>query len=154
MNNINIRIATISDLPVLLAFEQGIITFERPYDETLKPDPISYYDIKALIESTVAEVIVAVCGEEVVGSAYIQIRKAEPYLKHDDYGYLGFMFVKPAYRGQGINKQIIAELIVWAKTKNLTELRLDVYDENHSAVSAYKKAGFEKQLVNMRMAIE
>jgi hypothetical protein len=37
-----IRKATIDDLPVLLQFEQGIISAERPFDSTLLPDPISY----------------------------------------------------------------------------------------------------------------
>ena len=59
-DDILIRTATQVDLPTLLAFEQGIITAERPYDKTLKPDPISYYDISELIASNDAEVAVAV----------------------------------------------------------------------------------------------
>ena len=39
------RSATLDDLPALKECEQGIIAAERPYDHTLKPDPISYYDL-------------------------------------------------------------------------------------------------------------
>ena len=49
MSDIIIRDARLEDLPVLLEFEQGIVTAERPFDPTLAADPISYYDIKRLI---------------------------------------------------------------------------------------------------------
>ncbi len=154
MDGIYLRTATQDDLPVLLSFEQGIIDVERPYDETLKPGLISYYDIKAMIDSEETEVVVAAFGAEIVGSAYVSIRTAQDYLIHSHYGYLGFMYIKSEYRGKGINNLIIEELKLWARSKNINELRLDVYDENHSAIKAYDKAGFKKQLVNMRMAID
>jgi len=154
MKEIIIRKATLADLPVLQGFEQGIITAERPYDETLKTGQITYYDIKSLIETNETEVIVAVIGEEVVGSAYATIKDAKPYLKHSHYAYLGFMYVNPEHRGKGINKKIIEELKNWALSRNISELRLDVYNDNHSAIKAYEKAGFEKHLINMRMEIK
>lgn len=154
MNNVYIRPAELADLPVLYEFEQGIITTERPFDSTLDDDPITYYDIKAMIESDNVEVIVAIVENEVVGSAYARIEEAKPYLNHKLYAYLGFMYVKPEHRGQGINQQVVEALKTWAKSKNLTELRLDVYDENLPAIRAYEKAGFERHLLNMRMNIE
>ena len=63
------------------------------------------------------------------------------------------MYVNNDYRGKGINKQIIEELKTWALSKNIYELRLDVYNDNISAIKAYEKAGFQKHLVNMRMDI-
>ena len=36
MDQLKIRVATIKDLPLLLEFEQGVITAERPFDPTLK----------------------------------------------------------------------------------------------------------------------
>lgn len=153
MKEIIIRKAAMEELPTLREFEQGIIAFERPYDETLKDGQISYYDIKAMIEAEETEVLVAEVDKEIVGSAYVSIKQAKPYLKHSHYGYLGFMYVKPEYRGMGINKKIIEGLKNWSRTKNLNELRLDVYAENQSAVRAYEKAGFKKNLVNMRLEI-
>lgn len=154
MKEIHIRKATLNDLPILYECEQGIITAERPYDETLKTGYINYYDIKAMIESNETEVLVAVFEKEIVGSAYARIEKAKPYLKHSHYAYLGFMYVNPAYRGKGINKKIIEELKIWALSRNLNEVRLDVYNDNHSAIRAYEKAGFKKHLINMRMEIK
>ncbi|MCF7568299.1 GNAT family N-acetyltransferase [Sabulilitoribacter arenilitoris] len=41
------------------------------------------------------------------------------------------------------NSLIINALLKWCKTKNINEIRLDVYENNPSAIKAYKKAGFK-----------
>jgi GNAT superfamily N-acetyltransferase len=151
---ITCRTATLEDLPVLYEFEQEIIAFERPYDSTLKEGQLNYYDIKAMILSETAIVIVAVNDTEIVGSAYAKIKAALPYLNHENFAYLGFMFVKPTYRGQGINQLIIEELKMWTKSKGLKELRLNVYYDNDSALRAYEKSGFVRHRINMRMEID
>ena len=153
MANIDFRSAVLEDLPVLYEFEQGVIHAERPFDPTLKTGHINYYDIKAMIESDDTEVLVALVNDELVASAYVKIKKAKPYLKFDYYAYVGFMFVTPEYRGKGISQKVIDELISWAKSRGLNEIRLDVYDDNLNAVRAYEKRGFKKHLVEMRMEI-
>ncbi len=153
MTDIQIRKATFDDLPILYDFEQGIIQAERPFDETLKSGHINYYDLKAMIDDSETDVIVAVYKEEIIGSAYSNIREAKPYLKHAYYAYLGFMYVKPEYRGKGVNRMIVEELKKLALARGIHELRLDVYSDNHAAIRAYEKAGFEKQMVNMRIEI-
>lgn len=147
---ITTRTAKLEDLPTLLEFEQGIVAFERPYDLTLKDEKISYYDIKAMILSDEVEVIVAVDNEEVIGSGYARIETSKPYLKHQEFAYLGFMFVKNSHRGKGVNKLVIDALHAWVLSKNVYEVRLDVYAENPGAIKAYEKAGFKSLLVNMR----
>ena len=63
------------------------------------------------------------------------------------------MYVKPSFRGQGVNQKVLHELMDWAKSQNLTEVRLEVYDENIIAKNAYLKAGFKPNLVEMRVEI-
>ena len=154
MSSIQFRTATVEDLPILLQFEQGIITAERPFDPTLKPDPISYYDLKALIISDKSEVIVALNNGEIAASGYAKILKGKSYHKHNNYAYLGFMFVKPEYRGKGIIQGIVEELKRWSLANNLNEIRLEVYDDNDAAIRAYEKANFKKHMIEMRMLIE
>lgn len=150
---IEIRSAKASEIDILLGFERGIIETERPFDSSLKQGEIHYYDLLALIASDKAEVIVALVDGEIVGSGYAKILPAEPYQKYEEYAYLGFMYVKPSFRGQGINQKVLNELIDWAKTKNLTEVRLEVYEENLAAKNAYLKFGFKPNLLEMRMEI-
>ncbi len=153
MNAIQIRKATYNDLPQLLEFEQGIIAAERPFDPTLKQEKISYYDIEQMIASPEVAILVAAIKDQIVSSGYARITTAKPYLRHQNYGYLGFMFTLPQYRGQGINATIIEALKQWCSSQSINEIRLDVYDGNTSAIKAYEKVGFKKHLINMRMEI-
>ena len=151
---IHLRKATNKDLPQLLTFEQGVITAERPFDSFLKESNITYYDIQNLIESEESEMVIAEIDGQIVGAGYGQIRESKPYWKKPAFVYLGFMFVHPSFRGQGINQKIINYLKDWAKSKNIHELRLEVYVENESAIRAYEKAGFKNHMLEMRLDME
>ncbi len=153
MMTIEIRKATEADIKILLDFEKNIIEAERPFDNTLKEGEIHYYDLLSLIKSEKAEVLVAIHEDEMIGSGYAKILSANVYQKHSEYAYLGFMYVKPAFRRQGVNQKIIENLIDWAKDQNLTEVRLEVYDENIKAKKSYLKAGFKPNLLEMRLEI-
>ena len=153
MNSIHIRKALLSDLAILLEFEQGIITAERPYDPTLKKEKIHYYDIEKMISAPEVEVLVATIGSVIVGSGYARIETAKPYLKHQNYAYLGFMFTHPDHRGKGINSKIIESLKEWCRIQDILELRLDVYSDNPSAIKAYEKVGFKKHLIKQNRKI-
>jgi len=148
------REATEEDLKILLEFEQGIVFAERPFNSTLIDGEIHYYDLLQLIKSEEALVLVTEDNNEIIASGYARIKKTEnDYSNFDEYAYLGFMYVKPEHRGKGVNKLILDELIGWAKAKNISEVRLDVYSQNESAVKAYEKAGFESLLTTMRMKV-
>jgi len=154
MDQLKIRIATINDLPLLLEFEQGLISAERPFDPTLKKDPTSYYDIEEMIRAENIHLIVAEINEKLVGTGYARIETSKIYLQHKYHGYLGFMYVVPEHRRKGVNNKILENLTQWCKSKNIHELRLDVYNENTDAWHAYEKAGFTKHLIEMRMEIK
>ena len=150
---IKIRPAKEKEIEILLEFEKGIVDTERPFDITLKDGEIHYYDLLELIRSPESEVVVAEIDGELVGSGYAQIRKADLFLKHTHFAYLGFMYVTPSFRGKGINQLLLEALITWAKAKGISEIRLDVFDENIVAKNAYLKAGFKPIMLTMRRSI-
>lgn len=154
MNTIKIRSANLSDLPILLEFEQGIIEAEKPLDKTLKSGQISYYDIQQMILESETEVAVAEIDNKIVGSGYAKIIEAKDYYDFKKYAYLGFMFTDINFRGMEINVKIIDYLKNWCLSKNIIELRLDVYDINIPAIKAYEKSGFIKDMVNMRIRLK
>lgn len=155
MSEVIIRKAKLNELPTLLEFEQGVFDAERPFNPTIKAESgYHYYDIAELISSPKSECLVAEVGGKIVGSGYAQIRKAADYFTHDEFSYLGFMYVLPDYRGRGIIQFVLDELIDWSKKQGISEFRLDVYSGNQGAIRAYEKAGFEKLIVKMRMRLE
>ena len=149
-----VRSARQDDLPVLLAFEQGIIAAERPYDHTLKPDPISYYDIVELIASDDAEVAVIERDGQVVASGFAMRKVSKAYVQDEYHAYLGFMYVSQDYRGRGLNKRLLEHLSDWAKANDLREIRLTVYSDNAPAIRAYEKAGFRSHILEMRLNLD
>lgn len=150
---IEIRNAIESDIDILLSFEKGIVDAERPFDDSLIEGEIHYYDLMELIRSERSALLVAVVNNEIVGSGYGKILEAKPFQKYNEYAYLGFMYVKPTFRGKGVNRKILHKLIEWAKSRGLAEVKLDVYDENEIAKNAYLKAGFKPHLLKMRLEL-
>jgi len=150
---IKIRTANYNDLDTLLEFEQGVVDAEKPLDPFLGNGHLTYYNIPELINSKEIYFIVAVFNEELIGSGYVRIENSRHYHKNPQHGYIGFIYVKPAFRGKKISNKILESLKIWAKEKELKELRLDVYDNNLGAIIAYERFGFAKSLVNMRMNI-
>jgi ribosomal protein S18 acetylase RimI-like enzyme len=151
MHPIIVRRATTADLESLLRFEQGVVNAERPFDCTLREGPIQYYDLSQILNSENAHFVVAESGPQIVGCGFARIQSAKPYLKHRLQAYLGLMYVDLAYRGDAINGKIIDSLKQWCRSRNIDEMRLEVYHDNLAAVRAYEKAGFSKLMVEMRM---
>ena len=152
MSDLIIRTAVQADLPILKEFEQGIIATERPFNDSLKSEYICYYDIGALIDSKNSSVLVAEDDGVIVGSGYARIRESKAHLTHDFHVYLGFMYVAPTHRGQGINQLVIQALISWGKTQGMQEFYLEAYADNNSALKAYEKLGFKASLIEMKLS--
>jgi GNAT superfamily N-acetyltransferase len=136
---------------MLLDFEQALIAYERAFAPNLRKDKISYYDLSAYIKAEDIRIVVAEMAGELVGSGYALIKENKAYKAPQYYVYLGFMYVIPEYRGQGINGQIMNDLIDWGKAQSYTEVQLDVYAENESAIKAYTKAGLVPEILTMRL---
>jgi ribosomal protein S18 acetylase RimI-like enzyme len=153
MDQMIIRKAGLKDLDTLLQFEQGVIAAERPFDSTLKAGQIHYYNLEEMISASHIELLVAELDGHLIGSGYARIEKAKHYLQHPHHAYLGFMYTDPLHRGKGINRKIIGALKNWASAQHITEFRLEVYVNNLAAISAYKKAGFNPHMLEMRMDI-
>jgi RimJ/RimL family protein N-acetyltransferase len=151
---LNVRKATHADLPDLMEFMKGLVEAERPMDPTIKEGHVIYYDLSEIINNEASDLYVVQLGDELVASGYAKIKDDRHYLKHDKQGYLGFMFVPEKHRGHGYNKLIMEALLKWCKERNVFEIRLEVYEDNPSAIKAYEKAGMKKYLIHMRMNLK
>lgn len=151
MEGLIIRTALPTDIAKLQVFEQGVISAERPFDDTFKTEKIHYYDLDSLISDENVELVVAQVNDELIACGYAKILKTKAYVKYPFYSYLGFMYVAPEYRGQGINQQVIDTLAKWSQEQGINNMHLDVFADNESAVKAYRKSGFSQYLLEMRV---
>ena len=146
-----LRLAQPDDLPILLEFEQGVIEEERPCNDSIKKTNANYYDLNDLIADPNTCLQLVDHDGRVVGCGYAQLRPSEAAFVHDKHAYLGFMYVEPDVRGQGINKMIIESLISWSRDRGVYDFYLNVYTENPAAIRAYEKVGFTPLLVEMKL---
>jgi len=148
---ITIRKATKKDLSVLYEFEQGVLRAERPMDRTLKLNNTYYYDIPNLIEDPSVELVIAEFKGVVAGCGYAKIKNARDCFQFDQFSYLGFMFTKEIFRGNGVNHSIMNYLYNWSLSKGIYEVRLEVYPTNIPAIKAYEKSGMNCSMQTMRI---
>ena len=151
MKDLNIRKALVNDRAYLLSLEQKVIEAERPYNATLKSKDAVYYDLTSLLIDDASHLVVAEANGQIIGTGYAQVRDSKQSLQHSKHSYLGFMYVEPEFRGLGINKLIMENLMTWSKEQGILDFYLDVYDENSAAIRAYEKVGFSKSLVEMKI---
>ena len=97
--------------------------------------------------------MVAEDNGEIVGSGYARIKQSKAHLQHDLHAYLGFMYVAPSHRGQGVNQLVIQELIKWGKEQGMQDFYLEAYADNRSALKAYEKLGFKASLIEMKLSL-
>ena len=148
-----LRIAQPDDLPILLEFEQGVIAEERPCDESIKTTSTKYYDLNELLADPNTNLQLMEHDGRIVGCGYAQLRPSESAFVHDKHAYLGFMYVEPDARGQGVNKKIVESLISWSRDRGVDDFYLEVYVENRAAIRAYEKVGFTPNMVEMKLSM-
>lgn len=153
-HDFTIRVASGADLDTLNRFQQGIVAAERPFDPLLCDTGVQYYDIATMLMAPEVRLLVAEHDARVIGCAFARIEAAKPWLRHAHEAYMGLMFVEPAWRGRGVNAGLLCELQAWCRGRGIREVRLDVYADNIAAVSAYRKAGFRVNLLEMRMTLD
>lgn len=149
----NYRQANSSDIHKLKELEQAVVEAERPFNPNIKPGKVHYYDLEDLLSSEDAYLLVAEDNGSIVATGYAKIQASKAALNHQKHAYLGFMFVSPDYRGKGINREIINQLIQWGRSRQVFDFYLDVYAENIAAIKAYEKVGFTPSLVEMQLSL-
>lgn len=146
-----LRRAQTEDMPTLLRFEQGVIEEERPCNDMIKPAGVTYYDLDEVLADPDSILQLVEHDGRIVACGYARLRTSESAFIHERHAYLGFMYVEPDARGQGVNKMLVDSLIEWSKEKGVCDFYLDVYTENQAAIRAYEKAGFEPVMLEMKL---
>jgi GNAT superfamily N-acetyltransferase len=145
------RLAIKQDKPALDHCLQQIIEAERPMDECLDDGFIEYYDPVDFINNENASLLVAEQEDVIIACGAAKLKNAKHFYHYDKSLYLAMMYVADAYRGKGINREIMQRLLSWGSEKGVVNASLTVYPQNDSAIRAYEKLGFEPALLEMRL---
>ena len=136
-NKLKIRKADINDVPLILSLIREIADYEKLSHEVTATEK----DIRENLFGDVnyAEVLIAEYENEPVGYALFFYNfstfTGRPGI------YLEDLFIRPKYRGKGIGKTLLLQLLEIAKNKNCGRVEWCVLDWNEPAINFYKNLG-------------
>ena len=94
------------------------------------------FSVQKLVAESVAFFVVRV-DDTPAGCGGIKLFGAE-------YGEVKRMYVRPAFRGQGLARLLLDHLADYAKTHGIAVLRLETGIHQHAAIGLYERAGFRR----------
>lgn len=112
-------------------------------------DGYSVDQTRAYIQSALAGAVyqvVAVDGNNVVGACDVRTRDLRGFAH---VGQLG-MYVRKAWRGQGIGKKLLEACLSTAKEAGLEKIELEVFADNIPAIRLYESTGFRREGLKQR----
>jgi len=144
-----IRDATTEDADAMNALLPLLATFEVPAGRN--PDDLWMGD-RAMLESWLKGeapntfTLVAVNdADTVVGVSIVTMR--EEMLSHDPSCHLEVLAVSDTVQRQGLGQRLIEASEKEAKVRGATSMTLHVFNNNTKARGAYKKCGFDEELI-------
>jgi len=136
-DKLKIRQATIEDTALILSLIKEIAEYEKLGHEVSATEK----DIKNNLfgEKRYAEVLIAEYDEEPAGQALF-FHNFSTFVGRPGI-YLEDLFVRPKFRGKGIGKSLLLELIKLAEERKCGRVEWCVLDWNEPAIKFYKKLG-------------
>ena len=101
-------------------------------------DQLGLASFNRLLKSPSAEVLVITNdAEDIIGYALILTRKNSRWWR------LYSVAIAPEYRGQGLSRKLMAEILTRASQAGAQGVRLEVKVNNHAAIELYRHYQFE-----------
>lgn len=134
---LTMRSATPADVPLVLAFIRELADYERLPHEVVATEPLLH---EALFgPSPDAEVLFAELDGEPVGFALF-FHSFSTFLGRRGL-YLEDLFVRPAARGRGVGRALLARLAAIARQRGCGRFEWSVLDWNEPAIGFYRSLG-------------
>lgn len=147
-NNIQIRRGTKADIPAVLQLIKELALYEKAPEEVT--NTIEAMEQDGFGEHPVFRLLVAETEGGVVGMAIYFIK----YSTWKGKGvYLDDIVVNEAFRGQGVGRILLDEVIRDCKNLGAKQLHWQVLDWNEPAINFYKKyaASFDNEWINCKL---
>lgn len=146
-DGLTVRRATISDLDVVVELRLALLReyAEHPVYGRLRPDAARRArPIFAMqLDSDSETVLLAETGGEAVGLVRCIEMISSPLLEPDRYCYLSSVYVRPAWRRQGVLSALFERAVSWCRGRGMTEMRLHNVGSRESTAAAWDALGFE-----------
>lgn len=137
---LEIRLATSADVPLILQFIQELAEYEQlAYEVVATSELLREQLFGPAPAGGGAEVVIAYRAEQPVGFALF-FHNFSTFLGRRGI-YLEDLYVKPAYRGHGIGRALLIYLARLAQTRGCGRLEWSVLNWNETAIRFYRSLG-------------
>lgn len=137
MSKLRIEPARAADVPLILRFIRELADYERLSDQVSATEEALREHLFGLRPA--AEVVIARCEGEPAGFALF-FQNYSTFLARPGL-YLEDLFVRPALRGRGIGRALLAHLAQLALARGCGRLEWSVLDWNEAAIRFYESLG-------------
>ena len=129
--------ATPADVPLILALIRELADYERMADQVAATEA----DVERALfgERPCAEAVIARVAGEAVGFALF-FRSFSTFVGRPGL-YLEDLYVRPAHRGRGVGRRLLAHLARIAVERGCGRFEWSVLDWNEPAIASYRRAG-------------
>jgi ribosomal protein S18 acetylase RimI-like enzyme len=134
-----IRPATLADTPLILEFIRALADYEKLSAEVTADETQLRATLFPADGAPVAQCVLAFAAGAPAGFA-IYFFNYSTFLAKPGL-YLKDLFVKPAFRGQGIGKALLLHLAKSANARGCGRMEWSVLDWNQSAIAFYESLG-------------
>jgi GNAT superfamily N-acetyltransferase len=137
MSELEIKQATIEDVPVILSFINGLAEYEKLAHEVVATEEILRDTLFG--QRAYAEVVIGSHQQQPVCFALF-FHNFSTFLGRPGI-YLEDLFVQPEFRGKGFGRKLLVYLARLTKERNCGRLEWSVLDWNEPAIGFYKSLG-------------
>ena len=150
MEVITVRHAAGEDTDVLIGLYKEFHEFHVVGVPDRLQSPRDYRDedlrtkLIELLEAEYSTVIVAELDGQVIGFAEVYLKKdeANPFRVSYTYAHLQSMMVSKKHRRKKVGRHLLLAVEHWAKEKDASEIRLDIWEFDAGPLEFYEKQGY------------
>ena len=138
MINLEIKKATLSDIPTIKNFIMELAIYEKLENEVVVTDELL---IENIFTNPIAHCVLAFENDTPIGFAFY-FYNYSTFIGRKGL-YLEDLYVQPNYRGKGYGKKILLHLVQIAKSKHCGRMEWSVLKWNKPAIDFYDRIGAE-----------
>ncbi len=159
-SNIKIRNAANSDLPHLGRLGALLVQEHHDFDtrrflaaKNRTPQDYASF-LGTRLDDPNAVVLVAEIKGETIGYAYGEIEGYDYMSLRGPAGVLNDLIVDPAYRGRGVGRLLLDEIISRLKSRDVPRVVLSTAAKNKSAQRLFERSGFRPTMIEMTRELD
>lgn len=154
-----IRLMKPTDAPAIVELWSALVAYHRELTTDLPAAAVNGATryAKRLIQrldDPFTHILVAEDEDRVIGFALGTIVDLLPDIFNvEPGGYLADIFIDPAYRHQGLGRELIEQMINWFREQQVHYIELSVAVQNKQAIAFWKAVGGREVMLRMRIDV-